>query len=404
ELPVLAVSPDAVPELMKTVIGTGFDVALAPPIRLRLIELSQREHLLACVVHHIAADGFSMGPLTRDLMQAYQARVAGRAPEFAPLTVQYADYTLWQRELLGTADDPDSLLREQCDYWRATLADLPELSTLPTDRPRPREASYRAGTTTFALDADFHATLAELARRHNVTLFMVAHVALAVLMARMSGNDDITVGTPVAARGDAALDDLVGMFVNTLVLRTSVRPDQTFEELLAQVRAADAGAFEHADLPFERLVGLIDPPRSTAHHPLFQVMLTFQNLRLGALELPGLAVEGLTSARPLAEFDLQLTLAESTDEHGTPAGIAAEIAYAADLFDPATIRGFAERYRRVLAGMVADMRTVAGDLDLLSDAERRTVLTEWNATAHPVPRTTSIELFEAQLAANPHLI
>ncbi|WP_067861092.1 non-ribosomal peptide synthetase [Nocardia shimofusensis] len=404
ELPVLAVAPDRVPELLKTVIGTGFDVAVAPPIRLRLLELSPREHVLVCVVHHIAADGFSMGPLTRDLMLAYQARTAGRTPDFTPLAVQYADYTLWQRELLGGADDPRSLLHDQREYWRDRLADLPELSTLPTDRPRPQEASYRAGTLTFGIDAEFHATLAELARRHNVTLFMVAHVALAVLLARMSGGDDIAIGTPVAGRGEPALDDLVGMFVNTLVLRTEVRPEATFDELLAQVRAGDADAFAHADLPFERLVGLIDPPRSTAHHPLFQVMLTFQNLRLGALDLPGLTVEGVTSARPLAEFDLQLTLAESADQHGTPAGIAAEIAYAADLFDADTIRAFAERYRRVLSAMVASIHNVAGEVDLLSDAERHAVLTEWNATAYPVPDTTLVELFEARLAADPQLV
>nr|WP_280498557.1 non-ribosomal peptide synthetase [Nocardia farcinica] len=404
ELSLISVSEDSVADRVAAAVTEGFDVTAAPPVRLRLLAIDDREYVLVCVVHHIAGDGFSMRPLTRDLMTAYAARVEGKTPELAPLPVQYADYALWQREVLGGEDDPDSVLARQVAYWRQRLADLPELLALPTDRPRPQTASYRGATVTFDIDADTHATLAELARRHNATLFMVAHVALAVLLARLSGRTDIAVGTPVAGRGEAALDDLVGMFVNTLVLRTDIDGAATFDELLTRTRAVDAAAFEHAELPFERLVELLDPPRSAAHHPLFQVMLTFQNLRLGGLDLPGLTATGVDATLPLAKFDLHLTLAEATDRHGVPAGLAAEITYATDLFDEATVRAFAERFRRVLAAMVSDTQQVVGDLDLLVDGERDRVLADWNATGHPVPARTLVDLFEARVARDPEAV
>ncbi|WP_425298638.1 amino acid adenylation domain-containing protein, partial [Nocardia farcinica] len=404
ELSLISVTEDSVADRIAAAVTEGFDVTAAPPVRLRLLAIDDREYVLVCVVHHIAGDGFSMRPLTRDLMTAYAARVEGKTPELAPLPVQYADYALWQREVLGGEDDPDSVLARQVAYWRQRLADLPELLALPTDRPRPQTASYRGATVSFDIDADTHATLAELARRHNATLFMVAHVALAVLLARLSGRTDIAVGTPVAGRGEPALDDLVGMFVNTLVLRTDIDGAATFDELLTRTRAADAAAFEHAELPFERLVELLDPPRSAAHHPLFQVMLTFQNLRLGGLDLPGLTATGVDATLPLAKFDLHLTLAEATDRHGVPAGLAAEITYATDLFDEATVRAFAERFRRVLAAMVSDTRQVVGDLDLLVDGERDRVLADWNATGHPVPARTLVDLFEARVARDPEAV
>src|SRR5690606_35339488 len=255
--------------------------------------LSETEHVLICVIHHIAGDGFSMGPLTRDLMSAYVDRTRGGAPEWPPLQVQYADFALWQREVLGAEDDPESVLSQQIDYWRKELAALPEQLDLPADRPRPAVASNHGATLAFEIDADIHAALTRLAHQHNSTLFMVVHAALAALLARLSGTRDIAIGTPVAGRGEAALDDLIGMFVNTLVLRTEVDPGASFDELLATVRHTDVQAFGHADVPFERLVELLDPVRSASRHPLFQVMLTFQNLAQTELELPGLKVAGV---------------------------------------------------------------------------------------------------------------
>jgi hypothetical protein len=246
-----------------------------------------------------------MGPLTRDLVLAYEARSRGEAPAMAPLPVQYADYSLWQREVLGSESDPNSLISQQAEYWRGTLAALPDELPLPVDRPRPAQASYRGATFAFDIDADLHAGLEQLSQRHNSTLFMVVHAALAVLLARLSGTSDIAIGTPVAGRGEAELDDLIGMFVNTLVLRTEVEPGTPFDALLAEVRRTDVAAFGHADLPFERLVELLDPVRSAARHPLFQVMLVLQNLAQATLELPGLTVSGIDPQVSAAKFDLQ---------------------------------------------------------------------------------------------------
>ncbi|MGK8485765.1 condensation domain-containing protein [Nocardia asiatica] len=351
-----------VPALVAAAVGEGFDVTAAPPVRVRLIELSDTEHVLVCVVHHIAGDGFSMGPLTRDLMSAYVERTRGGAPQWAPLEVQYADFALWQREILGDEDDPESLLAQQIAFWRAGLAGLPEQLELPADRARPAMASHRGATLAFEVDAEVHAGLVRVAHEHNATLFMVVHAALAVLLARLSGSRDIAVGTPVAGRGEAELDDLVGMFVNTLVLRTEIDPGVGFDGLLRQVRSVDVEAFGHADVPFERLVELLDPVRSPARHPLFQVMLTFQNLARTELELPGLSVSAVDLAVPLAKFDLQLALSEDIDRHGQPRGLSAAFTYATDLFDPATVQDFADRFGRILAAVAADASAVVGDI------------------------------------------
>src|SRR5690606_38461946 len=290
---------------------TAFDVTAEVPFRARLFEISPTEHVLALVVHHISADGFSMGPLTRDVMIAYGARVEGGEPAWAPLEVQYADYTLWQRAVLGDESDPESLIAGQVDFWKRELGGLVEQLDLPADRPRPAVTSHRGDVLGFTIDAEVHAGLRKLAAEHNSTLFMVVHAALAVLLARLSSSRDIAIGTPIAGRGERALDDLIGMFVNTLVLRTEIDPAAAFAELLAQVRRVDVDAFGHADVPFERLVEVLDPVRSPSRHPLFQVALTFQNTAPTELELPGLTVSGVDPQVPLAKFDLQLTLVEN---------------------------------------------------------------------------------------------
>nr|WP_239003947.1 non-ribosomal peptide synthetase [Nocardia panacis] len=390
-----------VPELVADTVLAGFDVTIAPPVRVRLLELGPTEHVLICVVHHIAGDGFSMGPLTRDLMASYMERIHGNAPEWPPLAVQYADYALWQREVLGAEDDADSVLSQQISFWRAQLAALPEQLELPTDRPRPAAASYRGATHDFRIDTRVHAALNKLAHRHNSTLFMVVHAALAVLLARLSGTRDIAVGTPVAGRGEEALDDLVGMFVNTLVLREDIDPGVSFDELLRRVRKTDIDAFGHADVPFERLVELLDPARSAARHPLFQVMLTFQNLARAEIELPGLSVAGVELAVPLAKFDLQLALVEDIDVHGAPQGIAAAFTYATDLFDEPTVRDFADRFGRVLAAVAADSAVVVGEIDVLAPGERDLVLHEWNSAGAQIPPVTLVDLLATQARRRP---
>ncbi len=379
------VDADEVPARVAEAVTTGFDVTQQVPIRVRLFSVAPDEHVLVVVVHHISADGYSMGPLTRDVVTAYAARVAGEEPGWAPLEVQYADYTLWQREVLGDESDPESLMARETDFWTRTLADLPEEATLPSDRPRPAVASYRGASHRLTLDERVRAAIADLARRSGATEFMVVHAALAVLLARLGGNDDITIGTPVAGRGDAALDDLVGMFVNTLVLRTPVEPQASFGDFLDSVRTTDLEAFTHADVPFERLVEVLDPPRSQARHPLFQVMLTFQNMPVSQLELPELTVSGIDFDAQVAKFDLQVTVADVVDAVGDPSGLVVEFNYATELFDPQTVAAVAERFSRILEAVTTDPRIPVGDVPLVTDDELDRILTEWNTLGESVP-------------------
>jgi amino acid adenylation domain-containing protein len=385
-------SADEVPDRIAEIVTTGFDVTREVPLRVCLLEVSEREHVLVVVVHHISADGYSIGPLVRDVVTAYGAHVSGNAPSWTPLEVQYADYALWQREVLGDESDPESLMSEQMEFWRRTLADLPEELALPVDRPRPTVASNRGASLRVDVDRDLRAGIADLARRSGATEFMVVHAALAVLLARMSGTEDIAIGTPVAGRGEAALDDVIGMFVNTLVLRTEVDGGESFEDLLNRVRVADLDAFVHADVPFERLVEVLDPPRSQARHPLFQVMLTFQNMPVSNLELSGLSISGVEFDAATAKFDLQVTVADTVGADGAPGGFAVEFNYATELFDNTTVESLAGRFTRILGAVVSDERTAVADLPILEEDEREQVLTAWSSLGAGSPARTPATL------------
>ena len=272
---------------------------------------------------------------------------------------RYADYALWQREVLGSEDDAASLISRQVEFWSRALAGLPDQLDLPADRPRPVVASNRGADYSFVVGADVHAGLSDVARESNSSLFMVVHAALAVLLARLSGTSDIAIGTPVAGRGEQVLDDVIGMFVNTLVLRTEVEGAARFVDLLAGVREADLQAFGHADVPFERLVEVLNPERSQARNPLFQVMLVFQNMEQSVLELGDLTVAGVDAGSVSAKFDLQLTVVESFDDAGAAAGMAVSLTYATDLFDESTVASFAERFGRILTAAAADSAVVS---------------------------------------------
>ncbi|MGP3689481.1 amino acid adenylation domain-containing protein [Streptomyces sp. IBSNAI002] len=365
---------------------------------------SSTEHVLLLVLHHIAGDGWSLGPLLRDLAAAYTARQGGRAPDWDPLPVQYADYALWQREVLGEEADPDSLLSRQLHYWRGLLAGLPEELELPVDRPRPPAPTGAADAVPFGYGPELHAALTGLAHSHRATLFSVLQAGLAALFTRLGAGTDIPLGTGVAGRSDEALNDLVGFFVNTLVLRTDTSGDPTFAELLGRVRESQLDAFAHQDVPFERLVEEVNPARALGRHPLFQTLLVMQNHEEGELGLPGLESVPEPLGLRVAKFDLNIGVTERRTPEGAPDGLTGSVEYAADLYDRATVTTLFERLGRLLAAAAADPGAPIGTLDILAPEERGLLRDEWNATAAPLPSGSLPELFEAQAARTPDAV
>ncbi|MFD9700030.1 amino acid adenylation domain-containing protein [Lentzea sp. NPDC059081] len=357
------------------------------PLRVRLFRTGEREHVLLVVVHHIAADGWSMRPLLTDLAGSYAARTRGEAPNWTPLPVQYADYTLWQQRFPQDA---------QLAHWRQALAGVPEEATLPADRPRPARPTHEGDVVPFNVGADVHRSLTALARTAGATPFMVLRAAFAAMLGRLGAGTDITLGTPVAGRGDEVLDDLVGFFVNTLVLRTDLSGDPTFAELLDRVREYDLAAYDHQDLPFDRLVEELSPARTTARHPLFQVMVVLQNNAEGELTVPGLTVETLPAPTGAAKFDLTLGLRESFARDGSPAGLTGELEYATELYDRATAEAVVTRLARLLTAVAGNPSARLSTVEILDADELRTVTREWSATGEsPVRDATLTDLIAA---------
>ncbi|MFD0043136.1 amino acid adenylation domain-containing protein [Streptomyces anulatus] len=377
--------------------SAGFDLARDLPVRAWLFRTAPDEHVLCVLVHHIAGDGWSQAPLARDLGEAYRARLAGTAPQWQPLAVQYADYTLWQRELLGDEHDEQSLAAAQRAYWAENLAGSPQELALPADRPRPSVATHRGAVVPVAVDAELGEALRELAARTDTTPFMVFQAALAALLSRLGAGTDIPLGTPVAGRMDAATDDLVGFFVNTLVLRTDVSGDPSFAELLRRARTTALGAYAHQDLPFERLVDLVGADRSLSHNPLFQVLIAYQNNASGDLELPGLRVTAQDLMLPVAKVDLELSLAEDA-ESGRISGI---LNYSTDLFDRDSAERLVGHLVALLRAAVADPARPVRSLDILAPAQREQLLVGWNDSDRPVPPGTVPDLFARRVATAP---
>ena len=408
-LPVTAVTAKELAGVIERVAAEPFDLGMQVPVRARLLTAEPGVHVLVLVLHHIATDGWSMGILTRDLGVAAEARCRGEAPGWAPLPVQYADYAIWQRELLGSEDDPGSVLAAQVAWWRGALAGAPAELSLPADRPRPAVPSHRGHGAGLAVPAGVHARLAAVAREQGVTLFMVVQAALAVLLSKLGAGTDIPVGTGIAGRTDAAAEDLIGFFINTLVLRTDVSGDPSFEQLLGRVREFWLGALEHQDVPFERLVEVLAPDRSLGRTPLFQVMLTMPNLSRhsdapAAEGLPGLHARLLPTGGGSVRFDLDLLLAETTDEQGQLGGLRGTVRAAADLFDPNTVRAIADRFTRVLAAVADCPATPLHEVGVLGDGEHAQVVAAWNDTAVVVPDAMVPELIWARVAACPDVV
>ncbi|OBA89888.1 hypothetical protein A5662_23635 [Mycobacteriaceae bacterium 1482268.1] len=382
----------------------GFNLATDIPLRTKLFHIAEDQHVLVAVVHHIAADGVSVSPLVRDLGVAYASRRVGQAPDWAELPVQYADYTLWQREQLGELDDSESRIAAQLAYWQEALAGLPERLELPTDRPYPPEADYRGGSVAVEWPIELQHNVSRVANEHNATPFMVVQAALAVLLSKLCASSDVAVGFPIAGRRDPALDELVGFFVNTLVLRVDLSGDPTVSEVLAQVRRRSLAAYEHQDVPFEVLVEQLNPTRSLTHHPLVQVMLAWQNNGPGAFSLGDLQVTSMPVDTHTARMDLTFLLAETFNDSGEPAGLGGEVEFRTDVFDANTIETLIERLRRVLVAMTADPAQRLSTMDLIDTAERAR-LDEWGNRAvlsRPADTSASVPaLFAAQVERAP---
>ncbi|MGW7052605.1 condensation domain-containing protein [Streptomyces sp. NPDC054887] len=355
----------------------SIDVTSEVPVRVGLFTAHERPDaaggtgsVLVLLIHHIATDGWSVRPLLRDLDTAYRARLAGRAPAWEPLPVQYADYALWQRDLLGDPDDPGSLAAEQLGHWRRQLDGAPEVTALPTDRPRPAEPSGRGATLTARVPAATHRALLALARQHRASLPMAVRAALATALAAAGAGPDLVIGTPVAGRPEEDLYELVGFFVNTLALRTDLSGDPSPATLLDRVRDADLAAYEHQDLPFDLLVERLAPERSLGHHPLFQVMLTVDDPQ-GAGPVPlGPHLTGRPGAADLgaAKFDLTFFCAPHTAPDGSPDGLDLALGYAVDLFDESTARLLLDLFTRALDAFAHDAGRPVG---ALATAEER---------------------------------
>ncbi|MGW2174752.1 amino acid adenylation domain-containing protein [Streptomyces sp. NPDC001705] len=395
DLPVLDAAGEQRAAAIEETATETFDLAADVPIRARLVRGGPHDHTLVVVAHHIAVDGESFGPLFRDLTAAYSARAEGRAPAWEPLPVQYADYTLWQLDVLGDESDPESLAARQLDYWREALADLPQPLPLPTDRPRRSTTSPDGDRVPFALDPGLLESVEKLAADLDTTVSMVMHSALAVLLQHLGCGDDVPIGAPITDRTDEDLRDLVGFFVNTWVLRVDLAGNPTFRELLQRVRERSLAAYDNQDMPFERLVELLNPHRSTAYNPFFQVMLAWQP-SVPPLQLPGLGVLVERLETGTAKFDLFFDLLPNAS-----GGADCRLEFSTGLFDRDTAESIADRFVRVLRRLVAEPERAVAAVDVLDPAERRRWLDRATDTAAELPDLTVPELFERQAAATP---
>ncbi|MCV2516328.1 non-ribosomal peptide synthetase [Bacillus subtilis] len=404
ELHVTEIAEKELSDRLAEAVRYSFDLAAEPAFRAELFVIGPDEYVLLLLVHHIVGDGWSLTPLTRDLGTAYAARCHGRAPEWAPLDVQYADYALWQQELLGNEDDPNSLIAGQLAFWKETLKNLPDQLELPTDYSRPAEPSHDGDTIHFRIEPEFHKRLQELARANRVSLFMVLQSGLAALLTRLGAGTDIPIGSPIAGRNDDALGDLVGLFINTLVLRTDTSGDPSFRELLDRVRKVNLAAYDNQDLPFERLVEVLNPARSRATHPLFQIMLAFQNTPDAELHLPDMESSLRINSVGSAKFDLTLEISEDRLADGTPNGMEGLLEYSTDLFKRETAQALADRLMRLLEAAESDPDEQIGNLDILAPEERSSMVTDWQSVSEKIPQACLPEQFEKLAALRPDAI
>jgi amino acid adenylation domain-containing protein len=362
-------------------------------LRATLARLDEDDHVLLVVMHHVAADGWSREILFHELAVLYRAFAEGKPNPLPELAVQYADFAVWQRERLQ-----GKILEDQLSYWKQRLAGLAVLD-LPTDHPRPAVQSFRGARHSFALPQALCDGLKAFSRREGATLFMTLLSAFQVLLHRYTGQDDIVIGSPIAGRTRAEIEESIGLFINTLVLRGDLSGDPKFTELLARVRAMALESYEHQELPFEKLVEELHPERDPSRSPLFQVMFVLQNMPRTALELAGVRVTPLEVDSGTAKFDLTLSIAEAAG------ALTATLEYNTDLFEQATIQRMIGHFQTLLEGIVANPERRLSELPILTEVERHQLLVEWNDTKRDYPRDECIhELFEDQVERTPDAV
>ncbi len=369
-----------------------FHLARGPLLRATLLRLAPAEHALLLGMHHIVSDGWSMGVLVREITRLYAAAVAGAPSPLPELEIQYADFAVWQRQWLT-----GEVLERQLAYWRERLAGAPAVLDLPADRPLPAVRTHAGERFDVRLAGDLRRAVALLARRHEATPFMVLLAAFHALLGRLTGAEDLNVGSPIANRNRAEIEPLIGFFVNTLVLRGELAGDPSFDELIGRARKTTLGAYAHQDLPFERLVEELRPERQLAVSPLFQVLFSLQNAPMGTIDLPGLSFTTLPFESRTVQFDLEVSLWEVGE------GLFLEAGYSTERFDPATPRRWMAHLETLLRGLLADPGRPVSQVPLLSPAERHQLDREWNDTALPSAATIP-GLFAAQAARAPDAV
>ncbi|AIV86488.1 D-alanine--poly(phosphoribitol) ligase, subunit 1 [Burkholderia pseudomallei B03] len=365
-----------------------FDLSRDLPVRVLLLQLADEAHVVQVVMHHIASDGWSVGVFLQELSALYGSFIAEQGDPLAPLPLQYADYAAWQRRWLASGQ-----LEKQGAFWQTNLSGAPTLLELPTDRPRPPKQSHAGASVEVKLGAALSERVKRLSQRHGVTPYMTLLSSWAAVLSRLSGQEEVVIGSPVAGRNRTEVEALIGFFVNTLALRLDLSSEPTVGELLKRTKAQVLSAQAHQDLPFDQVVERVKPPRSTAHPPLFQVMFVWQNMPAGELTIPGLTIRAVETPLQTAQFELTLSLQEAGDD------IVGHLNYASALFDESTVRRYVTYWRRLLEGMTAGAadQTIVG-LPLLDEAERKQVVYEWNATERDYPIEQCIhQLFEAQV-------
>ncbi|MEU5772166.1 amino acid adenylation domain-containing protein [Streptomyces venezuelae] len=407
-LPVTDATGEELPRLLADHAGHEFDLAREAPWTARLFAVTETEHVLLLVVHRIATDDASLIVLVRDLAAAYGARREGRAPERAPLPLQFADYALWEQEMLRDEEDRDSLIGEQFAYWKKALADAGAEQELPADRPRPALPSHRADEVPLELDSATHVRLTEIAEADGATFFMVVQAALALLLSGLGAGTDLTLGTVLPRRDEEGdLDGVVGPFADPLVLRTDASGDPTYRELLGRARDSYQRAVQNPDVPFGRLVDALALPAGH-RHPLFQVVLEILSDSAEmweSPELPGLRTTRLPVGTPAAHHDLVVALTERHGSDSGPDGADGALRYATELFDRSTASALARRLTRVLQQVSDDPELRLSQVELLLDeAERGQVLDAREATAAPIPDGTVVELLAEQAALAPDAV